>query len=141
MQKRILIVDDERPLLKFYERTFVNKGYLVSTAESAHEALGKLSTEKYLVMFFDLKMPEMNGINLLKIIRKDHGDVPIIMITGYPSVENVEFVRVVDDGHMVIRVWERGSRHSYKCFPGFTKPRQVKYTIRENRCRSEIPLP
>jgi len=85
MQKRILIVDDERPLLKFYERTFVKKGYLVSTAESAHEALEKLSTEKYLVMFFDLKMPEMNGIELCKEVLTLYPDSLIYAITGYPT--------------------------------------------------------
>jgi len=85
MQKRILIVDDERPLLRFYERAFVKKGYLVSTAESAHEALEKLSTEKYLVMFFDLKMPEMNGIELCKEVLILYPDSLIYAITGYPT--------------------------------------------------------
>ena len=85
MQKRILFVDDDRSLLTIYERAFVENDYLVSTAESAHEALGKLSTEKYLVMFFDLKMPEMNGIELCKEVLTLYPDSIIYAITGYPT--------------------------------------------------------
>jgi DNA-binding response OmpR family regulator len=89
MEKRILLVDDEAPILKMMTRAFTRAGYEVGTAESAEEALEIIKTYKYLVYFLDLNLPGMNGIDLCRLIRKDNPLSIIYAVTGFPSTFEV----------------------------------------------------
>ncbi len=84
--RKILVVDDEEAILNMFERAFSRGGYKVRTAESAEEALELLKGEKIQVMFLDLNMPEMNGVDLCKEIRKDFPMAIIHAVTGYSSL-------------------------------------------------------
>ena len=86
MDKKILVVDDEVTILKLFKSAFEMKGYLVATAESGEEALGILKKEEIRVMFLDLKMPGMNGLDLCRKIRKTHAEARIFAVTGHPSL-------------------------------------------------------
>ncbi len=83
--KKILVVDDEVTILMLFSETFEQKGYEAVTAQNAEEALEILKKEEFKVMFLDLKLPGMNGVELCKVIRKDSPESSIYAITGYPD--------------------------------------------------------
>jgi CheY-like chemotaxis protein len=84
--RKILVVDDEKQICDMYEQVFTKAGYEVKTAESAEEALEILRQEKYWVMFFDLNLPGMNGIDLCRKIRKNYPMAIPYAVTGYVSL-------------------------------------------------------
>ena len=83
---RILVVDDERSVTKLMENVFRKQGYDTRSAESAEEALEILENEKIHVMFLDLNLPGMNGVDLCREIRKQLPMALIYAITGYASL-------------------------------------------------------
>jgi|APFre7841882630_1041343.scaffolds.fasta_scaffold02297_5 CheY-like chemotaxis protein len=83
--KKILVVDDEVSVLSMLKETFGTAGYEVRTARNAEEALKILQTETIMVMFLDLRLPGMNGIDLCwKIREKDRISI-IYAFTGYST--------------------------------------------------------
>ncbi len=83
---KILIVDDDEAIVKLFELTFLRAGYEVRSALSAEEALELLQDEKIHVMFLDLNLPGMNGIELCAQIKKDIPMAIIHAVTGYASL-------------------------------------------------------
>lgn len=81
----LLIVDDEEQILKMLNVLFSNNGYKVLAAGSAEEALEVLRQESVMVMFLDLKLPGMSGIELCKQIRKENQIAVIHALTGYTN--------------------------------------------------------
>jgi two-component system chemotaxis response regulator CheY len=83
MSKRILIVDDSVTVLQVLKLTLTNAGYEVLEAGDGQDALGKLNGEKVDMMITDLNMPKLDGIGLIKEVRKrpDYRFVPIVMLT------------------------------------------------------------
>ena len=86
--KKILIVDDEKSIRKTFRILIEKEGYSVSTAENAIQALQLIEDEDYDLIITDTIMPQMSGLELTKIIRKTNPIVPIIVITGEPTLEN-----------------------------------------------------
>jgi len=86
MEKKILIVDDEKYLLQLYIEAFSEVGYTVRSAESAEKALEILKHENLQVMFLDLKLPGKSGVDLCRQIRKDTPMAVIYAVTGYSSL-------------------------------------------------------
>ena len=84
-EKKILIVDDEVDIRNVFEKAFSRAGYAVRSAASGSEALGILKAEEILVMFFDLNMPEMDGLELCRRVRNDLPMAKIYAVTGYAS--------------------------------------------------------
>jgi CheY-like chemotaxis protein len=81
--KKILIVDDNpnmSVLLSDILEIFEYQGF---HAQDGEEALTKLKTEDFAMVFTDLRMPKMDGIDLLKAIKNDHPEMPVVVITGY----------------------------------------------------------
>ncbi len=85
-EKKILVVDDEIQILNLLRELFSDAGYAVFTAESAEEALDILKKHSILVMFLDLKLPGMSGLDLCKYIRKNNRISIIHAITGYSNL-------------------------------------------------------
>ena len=85
-EKTILVVDDETSILNMFKLAFSKKGFSVKTAASAEEALSLLETEKIHVMFLDLNLPEMNGIELCRTIKKQMPTAILYALTGYASL-------------------------------------------------------
>ena len=85
-EKKILVVDDEEPTRDVFEQAFRKVGYTVHPAKSGEEALKILKDENIQVMFLDLNMPDMNGLELCQEIRKDSPMAIIHAVTGYASL-------------------------------------------------------
>ncbi len=87
MPGKILVVDDEEIVCVSCERILTEEGYEVQTRLSGKEALELLAQEPFDLAILDLKMPGMSGIDLLQVIKRDYPHMPVIMITGYATVE------------------------------------------------------
>lgn len=83
---RILLVDDEINVCRGCQRVFEREGYETEYALSGREGLDKALREAFDVIIADLKMPDISGIDVIKQIKQEKPDIPIIMITGYASV-------------------------------------------------------
>jgi DNA-binding NtrC family response regulator len=82
----ILVVDDEEVIRDFFRRALLRKGYNVETAESGKEALACLEKQKYQIVLLDVKMPKLNGLEVLKIIKNNYPEVEVIMVTGHGTM-------------------------------------------------------
>jgi len=87
MGKRILVVDDEAVVRKSFVRIFAKSNVSVDTAPSGHLALEALQHDRFDLVLTDLKMPGLNGIEVLKAIKVLQPEVPVILITGYSTVD------------------------------------------------------
>jgi len=85
-QKDILVVDDNEKTRNLFEEVFTQAGYLIHLAEDAEKALEILKAHKIQVMFLDLNLPGMNGVDLCRQIRKDSPIALIHAVTGYSSI-------------------------------------------------------
>ena len=89
MQKLpILIVDDEAEMLTILLRTLRRSGFSVESASNGAEALRLFKKKSFSLVITDFRMPQMSGIELLRNVKKLTPDIPVIMITGYGTVNN-----------------------------------------------------
>ena len=84
-QARILVVDDELPVCRSICSTLEQAEYMVDRALSGEEALQRLRSHTYEVMIVDLMMPGLSGMDVLAAVRKTAPEMPIIIMTAYPS--------------------------------------------------------
>jgi two-component system response regulator MprA len=84
----VLIVDDDRRLLKMLQRTLVYEGFEVSTAADGHQALHAVDAEHPDVIVLDWMMPELDGMEVLEALRAAGDETPILMLTARDAVEN-----------------------------------------------------
>jgi len=92
----ILVVDDEEGILEVSEEYFERKGYNVYTARNGVEALDILKKIKIGCCFTDINMPGMDGLELAERIREIDNTLPVIVMTGYPSLDNT--IRTLKNG-------------------------------------------
>lgn len=83
MSKNILVIDDEDDLRESFVLALKDTGYQVDVAESGEEGVNKERGKQYDLIFLDLKMPGMSGIEALKEIRKVNKETPIYIITAF----------------------------------------------------------
>ncbi len=86
-KKRILVIDDESVIRQAVQRILEHEGYYVATATSGHSALELVQSDNFNLVISDLKMPGMSGMEVLKSIKILQPNVPVIIITGYATVE------------------------------------------------------
>jgi CheY-like chemotaxis protein/glycine cleavage system H lipoate-binding protein len=84
----VLVVDDEQIVCNSCRRILSQQGHNVQTVLNGREALRKVEEDKYDVVIADWKMPEVDGMEVLRLVKKNHPDIVLIMITGYPTVES-----------------------------------------------------
>ncbi|MBI5639881.1 MAG: NAD(P)H-dependent oxidoreductase subunit E [Nitrospirae bacterium] len=89
-EPKILIVDDELVVIKSAERVLKSEGYVVEGALGGREAILKIEQDSYDLVFTDLKMPEVDGITLIRWIKKSRPSTGIVIITGYPSQDTIK---------------------------------------------------
>ena len=87
-KERILVVDDSADTLEILERKLASRGFQVVTARQVESAIQMLENQASDLVITDYKMPRLTGMDLIKFIVKHDRSIRIIMITGYPSVEN-----------------------------------------------------
>ena len=83
---RILIIDDEAPIRRVLRDILENESYQVDDAATGMEALQHIKEQDFDAIFCDIKMPEMDGIEVLEAIKKE-SDVPVIMLSGHGTIE------------------------------------------------------
>ena len=81
--KTILVVDDEESVRFLYREELEEEGYRVITAEDGEEALRKVKTDRPDLITLDIRMPGMDGIEVLHHIREMDKEIPVIMSTAY----------------------------------------------------------
>lgn len=86
--RKVLVVDDDPVVAKSFDRVLSGKGYAVITASNAQEALGKLDAENYDVVFTDIKMPGMSGLDMAEQLKQRRPWLPVVIVTGYGSPDN-----------------------------------------------------
>ena len=85
---KVLIVDDEEGILDVAEGYFQKKGYQVYTAPNGIEALEILERVNIECLFTDINMPMMDGLELAEKVRQIESTLPVVVMTGFPSLEN-----------------------------------------------------
>ena len=86
--RKILVVDDDPVVGRSFDRVLSKRGYAVVTAGDGAEALRKIAAEEYDVVFTDIRMPGMDGIAVAERIRDRQPWLPVVIVSGYATVEN-----------------------------------------------------
>src|ERR1035437_5867078 len=87
--RKVLVVDDDAVVGKSFNRVLTrDKGYVVITAQSGAEALEKMRTQKYDLVFTDIKMPGMDGAELAEHVKASQPWTPVVIITGFGTTAN-----------------------------------------------------
>ena len=81
--RKVLVVDDDPAVRKSIDRVLTSKGYAVITAENGEEALRKLNEEKYDLVYTDIRMPGMSGLEVAEQVKAQRPWTPVVIITGY----------------------------------------------------------
>jgi DNA-binding response OmpR family regulator len=95
-KKTILVVDDDKSILRTFTRILQKSGYAVNVAETGGEAIEKAENQHYDLALVDIRLPDMDGTDLLAKLKKQLQDTVKIMITGFPSLETG--VKALDEG-------------------------------------------
>ncbi len=82
---KILVAEDSVAMREFVARALSQDGHVVRTVEDGLKALSALAAERYDLVLADILMPELDGIELALKVAKDHPEVPILLMTGYPA--------------------------------------------------------
>jgi len=86
---RILVIDDETDALELFKDLFTKKGYVVECAPGGIEALEIIDKSMFDAVLLDIKMPVMNGIEVLSRIKQKKPDLPVVMLTAYGYDDNL----------------------------------------------------
>ena len=93
---RILIIDDDETIRTTLSRALREEGFKVDTAPDGKNALEKSQLKHYDLALVDIRLPDMDGTHLLKMLREQNAEIKEIIVTGFPSLENA--VKAIDDG-------------------------------------------
>lgn len=85
---KILVVDDDETIRKTMKAILEDEGYIVDLASTGKEAIGKTEQTVYNVALLDIRLPDMEGVELLKLMKDNVPRTRKIMVTGYPSIQN-----------------------------------------------------
>src|SRR3990170_6687394 len=101
-KESILILEDDKAIIKSFKDILQSEGYSVDTAETGRQAIQKSKANFYNLVLLDIKLPDMEGTQLLTTMHETLPKMVKIMITGYPSVENaVEALNMGADAYTI----------------------------------------
>ena len=95
-KRNILVIDDDKSILRTFTRILKKSGYDIDIAETGKEALEKSKEKNFDLALIDIRLPDMDGTDLLPKMQKNMRNAVKIMITGFPSLENG--VKALDGG-------------------------------------------
>ncbi len=98
MSKRILVIDDDEAIRKSFSLTLEDTEYQVDTAESGEKGLEMEKEDNYDLIYLDLKMPGMNGTEVLREIRKIDNAVPVYIVTAFHTEFMAELKELRNEG-------------------------------------------
>ncbi len=98
--KKILIVDDDEAIRTLYEMELKDAGFYVETAESGPKALEAIETFRPDLVTLDIRMPGMNGLEVLGEIRKRHTTLPVVLCSAYGEYKQ-DFSCWASDAYLV----------------------------------------
>jgi DNA-binding NtrC family response regulator len=84
----ILVVDDEEALRSVLSNELINEGYEVRTASDGDEAIAELDRTQFDLVLLDIKMPRVNGFEVLKHIKERPSRTKVVMLTGFADLKN-----------------------------------------------------
>lgn len=87
MKTKILVVDDEIDTRELMQELFESKGYKSDTAKNGLDALNKIRESEPDIVISDIRMPEMDGMQLLEILSKSYSHIPVMMVTAHGTIE------------------------------------------------------
>src|SRR4030065_146761 len=88
MSNKILIVDDEKLMRISLESQLKKEGYDVSSVDNANEGMNLIKSEEFDIVVTDLRLPNMNGMELLKEIKNYNPDIIVVIMTAYGTLES-----------------------------------------------------
>jgi DNA-binding NtrC family response regulator len=88
LKLKILAIEDDQTIIKLYQHILSNDGHRVISAMSGAEAIKKLKEEAFDLVCLDLKLPDMDGVELLKLIKRKVEWIPVIIVTANPTLES-----------------------------------------------------
>jgi CheY-like chemotaxis protein len=88
LMKRVLVVDDDPVIGESFDRVLTPRGYAVIHAANGEQALERLAAEDYDLVYTDIKMPGLSGIEVARRVRASRPWLPVVVVTGYGSAEN-----------------------------------------------------
>jgi two-component system NtrC family response regulator len=87
--KTLLIVDDEVKICALLSRFFASRGFRTLTASSGHEALERLHTETPDYLLLDIRMPDLSGLEVLKLAKQRHPNLIVVMVSAMDDTDTV----------------------------------------------------
>ncbi|MCX5810640.1 MAG: sigma-54 dependent transcriptional regulator [Proteobacteria bacterium] len=96
MKANVLVIDDDYHMRVALKESLTKTGYTVFLAENGMKAINEISKRIFDLVITDVKMPHLNGIELLKHIRKEHPLLPVILVTAYGTIQDA--VSVIKEG-------------------------------------------
>ena len=100
MKKKILVVDDEEGLRLLYKEEFEDEGWDVELAASGEESLEKLESTHIDLVLLDIKMPGMDGVEVLRRVKEKWKNLPVILCTAYPHYKH-DFGTWASDAYVI----------------------------------------
>jgi two-component system response regulator AtoC len=95
LNRQILVVDDEAAVRTGITQVLSRLDLIVTAAADAAQALEELARRSFAIVLLDIKLPDMSGVEVLKLLRRDFPETEVIMITGYPTIQGaVECIRL-----------------------------------------------
>ena len=111
-RQRILVIEDDADVREFLGEILGDEGYSLEFAAEGHEGLTSFNTGAYCLVLTDLLMPTLHGMDVIKAIRDNGHSVPIIAISGYPTVPddvltngaNAFFVKPFENDELTLKI-------------------------------------
>jgi DNA-binding NtrC family response regulator len=85
---KILVIDDEPTIGRGCHLVLTEQGFVVETSQTGQDGLKFLDQEDFDLLLLDIKLPDIDGMEILSSVRRDHPDIYVIVITGYSTVQN-----------------------------------------------------
>lgn len=154
-KKSILVIDDDEVVLNSIAEALRLEGYKVDTAKTGKEAISKGNLRFYNLILIDIRLPDMEGTELLKAMKETIPKMVKIIVTGYPSLQNAtEALNKGADGYVIkpidipkllttvkehLQKQEEAGRYSEQKFADFieTRAREVEQSAAERSARRD----